>query len=73
MLELGNQSESEDLELNGFHGSIVEGVVDGMRVVVLGLIDPDGATNFYATVTFEDGDDESLEIAVEILRSISKK
>ncbi|MCC6815306.1 MAG: hypothetical protein IT267_02720 [Saprospiraceae bacterium] len=72
-LELEQLDDVDIIELNGLKGSYVEGYKEGTRIIVLGFIDPDSDTNFFATITFGDKDNVAEDEAVEILKSIRKK
>lgn len=69
-LDLEEVDDAEEIELNGFLGAYVLGYLDGDAIFLLGLMDPDTDTNFYATVTFFDDDDEAEATAFQILESI---
>ncbi len=69
-LDLEEIDDAEEIELNGLEGAYVLGYVDGDAVFLLGMIDPDSDTNFYATVTFADDDDVAEDTAFDILESI---
>ncbi len=53
-----------ELELNGFEGGYIIAEKDGVTTIVVGLLDPDTSTNFYALIVYGDGyEDEALAIA----------
>ena len=60
------------INLNGFKGGYAEGSADGERMFIMGLIDPGSATNFFVIITFGDDDENAVEEAVNICRSIKK-
>ncbi len=72
-LKLEQLDDVDVIDLNGLKGAYVEGYKDGVRILVLGFIDPDSDTNFFATITFADNDQVAEDEAVEILKSIRKK
>ena len=72
-LKLEQLDDVDVIEMNGLQGAYVEGYKEGVRIIVLGFIDPDSDTNFFATITFGDSDNVAEEEAVEILKSIRKK
>lgn len=71
-LELQDIDDAETIELNGFLGAYVIGYADGDLVFLLGMMNPDNDTNFYAIVTFFDDDEVAEEAALRILESIVK-
>ncbi|MBK7095275.1 MAG: hypothetical protein IPH57_09610 [Saprospiraceae bacterium] len=60
------------IEFNGFQGGYAEGVSDGVKVFIMGLIDPDSETNFFIIITFLDNDKNAIDEAVSICTSIQK-
>jgi hypothetical protein len=60
------------IEFNGFQGGYAEGVSDGVKVFIMGLIDPDSETNFFIIITFLDNDKNAIDEAVNICTSIQK-
>ncbi|MCG8526546.1 MAG: hypothetical protein MI748_09220 [Opitutales bacterium] len=70
LVELDDVDEVELVELNGLEGAFVEGQKNGIRLILLGLIDPESDTNFFATIEFYDDDDIAVDAAVEIIESI---
>jgi hypothetical protein len=70
MLELDDYDEAVLVELNGLEGALVEGQRDGVRIVLLGIIDPETSTNFFATVEFYDDDEVAVDAAIDIINSI---
>lgn len=54
-------------------GALVEGYKDGDRIVLLGFIDPDTDTNFFATITFGDNDRVAEDEAIYMIKSIRKR
>lgn len=72
-LKLEQLDDVDVIDMNGLKGAYVEGYKEGVRIVVLGFIDPDSATNFFATITFKDDDEEAENEAVRIFKSLRKK
>lgn len=72
-LELEEVDDADVLELNGLEGAYVEGYKQGLRVVLLGFIDPVSATNFFAVITFGDDDPVAEDEAVRMITSFRKK
>jgi hypothetical protein len=60
------------IEFNGFNGGYAEGVSEGIKVFIMGLIDPESDTNFFIIIAFLDADENAIEEAVNICRSIQK-
>ena len=60
------------IEFNGFKGGYAEGVSEGVKVFIMGLIDPESDTNFFIIIAFLDADENAIEEAVNICRSIQK-
>lgn len=53
-----------ELELNGFEGGYIIAEKDGVTTIVVGLLDPESATNFYALIIYGPGyEDAALTIA----------
>ena len=70
-----NLQEIDDvnvLEMNDFIGGYVEGYKDGVKIFLMGLIDPDTDTNFFVIITFVDQDVNATEEAINIVTSIHK-
>jgi hypothetical protein len=44
------------IEINGFKGGYTEGVQNGVKVFIMGLINPDSDVNFFVLISFSDGD-----------------
>lgn len=61
-----------EIQINGFKGGYAEGVSEGVKVFIMGLIDPDTDTNFFVTITFLDNDKLAIEEAINICKSIHK-
>lgn len=61
------------ITLNDFKGGYVEGVKDGTRMFLMGLIDPNSDTNFFVLIAFANKDDEAVKEAVNIVKSIKKQ
>jgi len=61
------------VELNGLKGAYVEGYKEGSRLIVLGFIDPQTSTNFFATISFKDDDEVAEQEAIRMLKSLRKK
>lgn len=72
-VELQVVDDANVLQLNGLKGAYVEGYKDGQRVVLLGFIDPETATNFFAVITFDDNDSVAEDEAIKIVSSFRKK
>jgi hypothetical protein len=72
-LELERLDDVDVLDLNGLKGAYVEGSKEGARVVLLGFIDPESDTNFFAVITFADDDDEATAEAIRMIKSFRKK
>lgn len=72
-LDLEEVDDADVLELNGLEGAYVEGYKEGNRVVLLGFIDPESDTNFFAIIVFDDTDSVAEDEAVNIIRSFRKK
>lgn len=60
------------IDINGFEGAYVEGNQDGVTLFMMGLIDPDSDTNFFVIIAFEEGDEDAIDQAIDICRSIEK-
>ncbi len=60
------------ITINGFKGGYAEVAGDGVKVFVMGLIDPDSDTNFFIVITFADGDALATEEAIAICQGLSK-
>jgi hypothetical protein len=60
------------ISFNGFKGGYAEGVKDGVKIFVMGLIDPDSENNFFVIITFQDGDEVALDEAINICKGIQK-
>ena len=53
-----------ELELNGFEGGYIIAEKDGVTTIVVCLLDPESATNFYALIIYGPGyEDAALTIA----------
>lgn len=72
-------TSQEKVKLKGFEGYQIIGAGaqkdKAMIFVVLGMIDPEGETNFSAYIMFwhnEDSNDGNIEIATKIIESFSK-
>ena len=62
--------EADLVDVNGYVGAYILGMKDGVAFYLLGMIDPESETNFYALFAFDDEDDVADEDAVGILLSI---
>jgi len=60
------------IEFNNFEGAYAEGVSDGVKVFIMGLIDPNSDTNFFIIISFLDNDGNAIEEAINICTSIEK-
>ena len=69
-IDMDVADDADLVDINGYIGAYVLGMKDGVAFYILGMIDPDSDTNFYAVVAFDDEDDIADEDAVEILLSI---
>ena len=57
-------SDAEEIELNDFEGAFVVGVQDGVNALIIGLLDPNSATNFYIVIAYGDEhEDDAIGIA----------
>ncbi|HRG33851.1 MAG TPA: hypothetical protein PLN76_11305 [Saprospiraceae bacterium] len=72
-LNMEQLDDVDVIEMNGPKGSYVEGYKDGQRIVTLGFIDPESATNFFAVITFADNDEVAENEAVRMITSLRKK
>lgn len=61
-----------EIQINGFKGGYAEGMSEGVKVFIMGLIDPDSDTNFFVIITFLDNDKLAIEEAINICKSIHK-
>lgn len=71
-LELDRIDDVNVIKLNGFKGGYAEGVLNGEKIFLMGLIDPDSDTNFFVIITFLDQDQNAIEEAINICRSFQK-
>lgn len=71
-LNLGRIDDISTINFNGFKGGYAEGVLDGSKIFLMGVIDPKSDTNFFVIITFLDGDENATEEAVNICKSIKK-
>lgn len=63
-------TDGDNLELNGYEGAYIEGTIDGVNAIVLGLLDPYGSSNFFVVIGYsDDGYDEALDIATSIQKA----
>jgi len=60
------------IDINGFKGGYAEGALDGAKIFIMGLIDPNSDTNFFIIITFLDQDENASEEAINICKSIKK-
>ena len=49
-----------------------EGVQNGVKIFVMGLIDPESETNFFVMIVFQDNDQNAIDEAINICQSIHK-
>ncbi len=68
-LELDRVDDVSEIEINSFDGAYAEGEIDGTRVFMMGLIDPDSETNLFVIITFLDDDQNAVDEAVNICLS----
>ncbi|MFN8337682.1 MAG: hypothetical protein U0T36_01565 [Saprospiraceae bacterium] len=71
-LNLGRIDDINEIQINGFKGGYAEGVSEGVKIFIMGLIDPDSDTNFFVIITFLDNDKLAIEEAINICKSIHK-
>ncbi|MBK8624229.1 MAG: hypothetical protein IPN86_01230 [Saprospiraceae bacterium] len=71
-LKLGRIDDISTINFNGFKGGYAEGELDGAKIFLMGVIDPNSDTNFFVIITFLDGDANAVEEAVNICKSIKK-
>lgn len=71
-LKLQRVDDVSVIDINGFKGGYAEGVLDGAKIFIMGLIDPDSDTNFFVIITFLDQDENATAEAVNICTSIKK-
>ena len=71
-LELERIDDINVIKLNGFEGGYAEGVSQGEKIFLMGLIDPKSDTNFFVIITFLDQDQNAIDEAVAICRSFKK-
>jgi len=60
------------IALKNFKGGYVEGMLDGTRVFLMGLIDPSSETNFFVIITFADDDEVAVDEAIRMVQSFRK-
>ncbi len=71
-LNLDKFDDINTIQLNGFEGGYAEGVIQGEKIFLMGLIDPKSDVNFFVIITFLDNDQNAIEEAIEICRSFQK-
>ncbi|MBK8516997.1 MAG: hypothetical protein IPL55_12170 [Saprospiraceae bacterium] len=71
-LNLERVDDVNTIDINGFKGGYAEGVQNGAKIFVMGLIDPDSETNFFVIITFQDEDQNAIDEAINICKSIKK-
>ncbi len=71
-MNLGRIDDISKIDINGFKGGYAEGEKDGVKLFVMGLIDPDSDTNFFVIITFLDDDQNAIDEAVNICKSIRR-
>lgn len=71
-LKLQRVDDINTIDINGFKGGYAEGVLDGAKIFIMGLIDPTSDTNFFVIITFLDQDENATKEAVNICTSIKK-
>lgn len=69
-LEMSEIDNVFELTGDGLDGYFVEGYKDGMRVMLVGMIDPQSLTNFMTLITFYDHDNVADSDAIDIINSI---
>ncbi len=72
-LKLEELDDVDVLDLNGLKGAYVEGYKEGVRIVLLGFIDPESDTNFFSVISFADDDKNAEDETVRIIKSFRKK
>jgi hypothetical protein len=71
-LQLDRIDDVSVIKLNGFKGGYAEGVLNGEKIFLMGLIDPKSDTNFFVIITFLDNDQNAIDEAVNICKSFRK-
>jgi hypothetical protein len=71
-LKLDKIEDISTIDINGFKGGYAEGVQDGAKIFIMGLIDPDSETNFFVMIVFQDKDQNAIDEAINICKSIHK-
>ena len=71
-LSIDHVTDIDMINLNGFKGGYTEVVSDGHKYFIMGLIDPNSATNFFITITFAEGDGLATEEAIAICKGLHK-
>ena len=71
-LKLQRVDDISTIDINGFKGGYAEGVLDGAKIFIMGLIDPTSDTNFFVIITFLDQDENATKESVNICTSIKK-
>jgi hypothetical protein len=60
------------ININGFKGGYAEGVSEGVKIFIMGLIDPKSDTNFFVIITFQEDDENATEEAINICKGIRR-
>lgn len=71
-LNLGRIDDVSTIDFNGFKGGYAEGEKDGVKLFLMGLIDPNSDTNFFVIISFLDQDQNAIDEAINICKSIRK-
>ncbi len=71
-INLTSYEDVNVISMNDFKGGYVEGVSDGARIFLMGLIDPISDTNFFVIITFIDQDHIATEEAIRMVKSFHK-
>ena len=71
-LNLNRIYDINTIAFNGFSGGYAEGELGGDKIFLMGVIDPESATNFFVIITFQDGDGNAIDEAINIFKSIRK-
>ena len=71
-LKLEKIDDISTIEINGFKGGYAEGVQNGVKIFVMGLIEPNSETNFFVMIVFQENDENAVEEAISICQSIHK-
>lgn len=73
LAEILNMQEYHDfalIDLNGLEGGYLEGYLEGSRIYLMGIIDPNTDSNFFVIITFVETSDYAFQVARYILTSM---